>query len=553
MKSEFFDAFSQIVRVKRIDKNALIETVKASLASAAKRKFGADSDIRVHIDEARGSLDITRVYKVVEEVESPENELNLEQAKDIDEEAKIGAEVCEELSLEDFGRNAIQTAKQVLTQRVRESERERIFRDYNERKGSIVSGTVRQVDRGNILVNLGRAEAYLPYREQIRKERYNQGDTIRACIIDVDKEAKGPLITLSRTSDQFLKKLFEQEVPEIFDGDVEIKSVAREPGGRSKIAVHSRNDKVDAVGSCVGMKGSRVQAVVNELHGEKIDIVNWSAVASELVSRALAPAKVSGLRFNEAEKNVLAIVEEDQLSLAIGKEGQNVRLASKLTEWKIDLATVKETERRSKLEQKLLMDISEMYGVSKKMAQKLKNVGILTVQKLYKTTTEELMQIDGIGEKTAEKLKETASETMEELDKALEELLKKEVEKDEGMEQKLFGDEVFESREEEKPEKEEILTEEELFGKAEEEKSDVSEEEEMDSGPDEEEEAIAISEEGEFEEEEKPDSKEEESSEEEPTVPEERVEDETEEAGPKEDDNEEDLKLSGEEEEDIEK
>jgi len=565
MKSEFFDAFSQIVRVKRIDKNALIETVKASLASAAKRKLGADSDIRVHIDEARGKLDITRAYKVVEEVESPECELTLQQAKEIDEDAKVGSEVHEELSLEDFGRNAIQTAKQVLTQRVRESERERIFRDYSERKGSIVSGTVRQVDRGNILVNLGRAEAYLPYREQIRKERYNQGDTIRACIIDVDKEAKGPLITLSRTSDQFLKKLFEQEVPEIFDGDVEIKSVAREPGGRSKIAVHSRSDKVDAVGSCVGMKGSRVQAVVNELHGEKIDIVNWSPVASEFVSRALAPAKVSGLRFNEAEKNVLAIVEEDQLSLAIGKEGQNVRLASKLTEWKIDLATVKETERRSKLEQKLLMDISEMYGVSKKMAQKLKNVGILTVQKLHKTTPEELMRIDGIGEKTAGKLKETASETMEELDKALEELLKKEVEKDEGMERKLFGDEVFESSEEEEPEKEEVLTEEELFGKAEEEeeRNSAGQEEESveaeegldeDSAPDEEEESVEMpSEEDLQEEEEKPVREEEESSGEELQEPIEEAGDENEEDSLNEDENGEDSELSGEEEEDTEK
>jgi len=482
MKSEFFNAFSQMVRVKRIDKNALIETVKASLISAAKRKFGSDADIRVHIDEAKGALEINRIYKVVEEIESAETEITLDEALQLDENAEIGGEVSEEMSLEQFGRNAIQTAKQVLMQRVRESERERIYEDYKDRVGSIVSGTVRQVDRGNILVNLGRAEAYLPYGEQIRKERYNQGDTIRACIVDVDKDIKGPLITISRTSSQFLRKLFEQEVPEIFDGDVEIKSIAREPGGRSKIAVRSRSDKVDAVGSCVGMKGSRVQAVVNELHGEKIDIVNWSDISSEFVSRALAPAKVSGLRFNEAEKKVVVIVEEDQLSLAIGRQGQNVRLASKLTGWEIDLATVKDTERRSKLEQKLLMDISEMYGVTKTLSRKLKDFGILTVQKLHRTPVEELKEIKGIGEKTADSLKERAEETMEELDKALEELIEKEKEKDEGMEEKLFGEKVFESDEDK--ESMVVPTEDELFGKSrEKEKGEVEEKEENADAP----------------------------------------------------------------------
>ena len=482
MKSEFFNAFSQIVRVKRINKEVLIETVKASLVSAARRKYGIDADIRVEIDETNGTLEICRVYKVVKEVESSDTEITLNEALSFDESAEIGGEVIEEIPLERFGRNAIQTAKQVLMQRVRESERTQIFTDYNDRVGSIISGTVRQVDRGNILVNLGRAEAYLPYREQIRKERYNQGDTIRACIIDVNKDIKGPLITLSRTSDQFLRKLFEQEVPEIFDGDVEIKNVAREPGGRSKIAVFSRSEKVDAVGSCVGMKGSRVQAVVNELHGEKIDIVNWSDISSEFVSRTLAPAKVSGLRFNEADKTVLVIVEEDQLSLAIGRQGQNVRLASKLSGWKINLATVKETDRRSKLEQKLLMDISEMYGVSKTLSRKLKNFGILTVQKLHKTSLEELCQIKGIGEKIADNLKVRAKETMEELDNALEDLIKKEIEKDEGMEEKLFGDAVFES--EEKEEEKIIPTEEELFGKLDKDEKDEEDKSENIDAPD---------------------------------------------------------------------
>jgi N utilization substance protein A len=472
MNANFLEAFAQIIRVKRVDKATLVDTIKTSLISAAKRKFGQEAEIQVELDDARGVLEVYRIYNVVKKVEDPELEISLKEAREMDDEAEAGSHIKMLLPLEEFGRNAVQTAKQVLMQKVREAERDRVYDDYKDKIGVIVSGTVRQVDRGNILVNLGRAEAYLPNREQIRKERYNQGDTIRAVIIEVDKEAKGPLIILSRTSNQFLRKLFEQEVPEIFDGDVEIKSIAREPGGRSKIAVHSRSEKVDAVGSCVGMKGSRVQAVVNELHGEKIDIVSWSESSSEFVSRALAPAKVSALRFNEAEDIVLAIVEEDQLSLAIGKEGQNVRLASKLTGWKIDLATVKNVERRDRLEQKLQMDIADMVGVTSKIAAKLRGIGILTVQKLYKTPIDELLDIEGIGPKTAEKLKESAAETMEELNKALEELLEKEKE-EEAVTEELFDESGF-APEEEKPEEEVKLTEEALFGDL----SDSDEEEE---------------------------------------------------------------------------
>ena len=464
MNGGFIEAFSQIIREKKVDKNTLVEMIKSSLVSAGKRKYGQNAEFKVHLDEVKGMLEIYRIYRVVEEAVEPEAELTLAQAKKIDDGAKVGGEVEVYISLDEFGRNAVQTAKQVLMQKVREAERDRIFEEYKDKVGAIVSGTVRQVDRGNILVNLGRAEAYLPLREQIKKERHNQGDTIRAIILEVDKNAKGPQITLSRTSDLFVRKLFEQEVPEIFDGDVEIKNIAREPGGRSKIAVHSRNNKVDAVGSCVGMKGSRVQAVVNELHGEKIDIVNWSENQNEFVVKALAPAKVASLRFNEAEHKVRAIVEDDQLSLAIGKEGQNVRLASRLTGWKIDLITLKEVEKRDKFEQRLQMDISEMYGVTPKLAQKLKGAGILTVQKLHRTLPEQLTEIEGIGEKTAEKLKNTAAETMEELNKALEELVKKETQEIEGA-KPLFDEAVFgpEKKEKKETKEEAPLTEEQLF------------------------------------------------------------------------------------------
>jgi len=476
MNAGFLEAFSQIIRVKRVDKATLIDTIKTSLISAARRKFGQESEIAVELDDAKGVLEVYRVYEVVKEVEDPEKQISLKEARKMDDEAEVGSEIRMLLPLEEFGRNAVQTAKQVLMQKVREAERERIYEEYKDKVGVIVSGTVRQVDRGNILVNLGRAEAYLPVREQIRKERYNQGDTIRAVVIEVDKEAKGPQIILSRTSNQFLQKLFEQEVPEIFDGDVEIKSIAREPGGRSKIGVHSRSEKVDAVGSCVGMKGSRVQAVVNELHGEKIDIVSWSENSSEFVARALAPARVSALRFNEAEQEALAIVEEDQLSLAIGREGQNVRLASKLTGWKIDLTTVREVERRDRIEQKLQMDISDMYGVTPRIAQKLKGIGILTVQKLYKTPVEEILELEGIGPKTADKLKEMAYETMEELNKALEELIEKEKEAELTPEE-LFDEEALAPEEEEK-EEEVKLTEEALFGPPSGDEEDEEEDEE---------------------------------------------------------------------------
>ncbi len=464
MNYNFMDALSQVIKEKRVDKNTLIDTIKMSMESAAHRKIGGDAEIDVHIDEAKGTMTVSRVYRVVEQVEDEAVEIGLENAKKIDPEAEIGEEVRQELPVKEFGRNAIQTAKQVLTQRVREAERERVHQEYKDKIGVIISGTVRQVDRGNILVNIGKAEAYLPKREQIRSERYNQGDTIRACIIEVDKKFRGPQIIISRTDEIFLRKLFEQEVPEIFDGEVEIKSIAREPGSRSKIAVNSRSEKVDAVGSCVGMKGSRVQAVVNELQGEKIDIVNWSENSSEFVERALAPAKISSLRFNEAAKKVVAIVDDDQLSLAIGKEGQNVRLASNLTGWKIDLMSVKEAEARAELEQELQMDIEDMFGVSEKMAQKLRNIGVFTVQRLHRTTREELMEMEGVGEKTADKLKETAAETMKELDKALEELLDKKMKAMEAKKQ-LFDEEFIGDEE---IEKEEELTEKDLFGKADE-------------------------------------------------------------------------------------
>jgi N utilization substance protein A len=450
MTAQFTEAFNDLIREKRIDKKLLMETLEAAVVEVS--------------EDGRGGLELYLVKTVVEQVESPASEISIEEALEIDEEIKAGDQVKIYMPFADFGRNAIQIAKQILTQKLREFERDRTYDEYKNRVGEIVSGSVQQIDRNGILVNLGNAEATMPKKEQIRRERYNQGSSIRACIVKVDKEAKGPMVTVSRTSPEFLKKLFAQEVPEIYEGIIEVKSVAREAGGRSKIAVYSRDDRVDAVGACVGMKGSRVQAVVNELSGERIDIVPWNDDISAFVSRALSPAKISGVRVDSENKTVLVVVEEEQLSLAIGKEGQNVRLASRLTGWQIDLTTTRALEQRERLQEHLTMTIEEMVGVTPKIAEKLKAIGITTVQKLAKTPDETLLGLPGIGPKTVAKLRETAAGTIKELEKALVELMDKENEerrRAKAEEKPLFDESIHGP--EEKKERKQRLTEEKLF------------------------------------------------------------------------------------------
>jgi len=454
MSIQFTDAFNQLIREKRLDRELLMETLQAGFSSAVKKKYGAEAEVKVE-DDGHGGIELYLVKEVVAEVEDDSNQISVDEAQEYAEGAEEGDTIYIFIPFEEFGRNAIQVTKQILMQKIREFERERVFAEYADRVGEIVSGSVQQIDRSGILVNLGNAEATMPKREQIRRERYNQGSSIRACIIKVDKEAKGPMVVLSRTSPEFLKMLFTQEVPEIYEGLIDIKSVAREAGGRSKIAVYSRDDRVDAVGACVGMKGSRVQAVVNELSGERIDIVPWSDEISTFVSRALSPAKVASVRVNHEEKSVLVIVEEDQLSLAIGKDGQNVRLASRLTGWDIELTSSREIEQRERLQEQLLMPIEEMVGVTEKMAERLRSIGVNTVQKLVKTPREELLETPGLGPKTVEKLLATAEGTVSELDNALEELIRKENEERarEKLEEKPLFDESMLSGEEE-PEKE---------------------------------------------------------------------------------------------------
>jgi len=413
MNYELMDAMAQIAREKSVDKTILIETLVAGLLQAGKKRFGPEADVDVKFDEQSGRIVMALKRTVVEDADDLGREVDLAEAQTQDPDVKIGQVLVQELSLEDLGRNAIATAKQVLVQRVREAERERIYEDFHDRVGEMVRGTVQQVDRGNIYVKLDRSEAILPPREQIARDRFHQGDHIKAYIIAVDKLARGPQVILSRTHPEFLRRLFESEVPEVAEKIIEIKGIAREPGSRAKVSVVSNDDKIDAVGACVGIKGSRVQAIVRELGGEKIDIVPWSVDPIVFVTRALSPAKVLEAQVVEMEQKILVTVADDQLSLAIGKGGQNARLAAKLTGWKIDLISKSERERQKEYERRSRIDIEEFEAAGPKLREKLLREGIETVQDLLKTPLEELLAIQGVGEKTAEKLLEEARELLQ--------------------------------------------------------------------------------------------------------------------------------------------
>ncbi len=329
-------AISSITKEKSVSIDLVIETLKDALCMAAKRFLVKPTNVESKIDREKGLIEVYTRQTVVETVLDPEKHITLEEAKKIDPDLEVGDELIQDLDIDLFGRSAIQTAKQVIIQRVREAEREKIFTDYSDRIGELVTGTVQQIDKGNILINLGRTEAILPYKEQIHKEHYRQGDTIRGCIADVRSNTKGPQVIISRTAPEFLARLFELEVPEIFDKTVKIIKVVRDPGFRSKIAVTTSDERVDPVGACVGMRGNRVQAIVRELSNERIDIINWTNELTLLVRRVFSPAEVKRMII-VGEKKIVVIIKEDNLAQAIGKEGQNIRLASKMLEKEIDV------------------------------------------------------------------------------------------------------------------------------------------------------------------------------------------------------------------------
>jgi N utilization substance protein A len=403
------EALGQIAREKNVDREMVIETLSDALVSAARKRYGNADNFEVQIDPDSGRMTVLARKTVVEEVTETEIEISLEAAREIDAQAQLGSVVFEELELAEFGRNAIQTAKQILIQRVREAERERIYEEFAHRIAHVDSGVVQQISHGDIILNLGRAEAAIPLKEQIRRERYRQGDTVKGYIFEVLKSARGPQVLLSRTHPELLRKLFATEVPEIAEGIVQIHAVAREPGERAKIAVSSSDERVDPVGACVGVKGSRVQAIVRELSGERIDIVPYIDEADIFIARALSPATVSRVITDERRHHAQVIVDEDQLSLAIGKSGQNSRLAVQLTGWGLDIITDEEYQRRLRRLEESKVELKRLEGVSELISLSLATSGFISVRAIAESEVDMLRTVPGLeGPGEAAQLRERA-------------------------------------------------------------------------------------------------------------------------------------------------
>jgi N utilization substance protein A len=413
---EVLEALRQIAQEKNVNRDMVVETLEVGLRSAAKKRFGLGDNVEVTFDSGSGEILVEAIKEVVadDEVEEPGLQMSLSLAQEINPAIEVGGQIRESLPFAAFGRNAIQTAKQVLVQKVREAERDKIHEDYQGRIGEIISGTVQQISRGDILINLGRTEAVIPLKEQIRKERYRQGDPIRAYVVNVLRTAKGPQVLLSRTHPGLLDKLFQLEVPEIYEGTIEVKAIAREPGERAKIAVHSNDARIDPVGACVGMKGSRVQAVVRELSNERIDIVPWSEDEAIFLSRALSPAIVKRVVIDRRDRRMSAIVDDDQLSLAIGKSGQNARLAAQLTGWHVDIMNETRFEGQQAERVATAVALNDVPGIGKVMLERLEEAGIQSANTLVRLPLEKLILVPGIGPATGEKIQETAKQIVDE-------------------------------------------------------------------------------------------------------------------------------------------
>jgi N utilization substance protein A len=421
----------QVAREKDIEYERMLAALEDSMASAAKKQHRIKEPVRAKFDAETGRFEAWSVRKVVEEVEDPTAEWTVEEAREVKPDASVGDEILSPVSTEGLGRIAAQSAKQVLYQRVRETEREKVYNEYIDRVGEIVNGTVKRFERGDVIVDLGRTEAIVPRSEQARHERWGQGERIRAVIVDVHKQPKGPQVVISRTDPRLLVKLFEMEVPEIYDGTVVIKAAVRAPGERAKVAVYSRERDVDPVGACVGMKGSRVQAIIRELRGEKIDIIEYSDDLVTFAQSSLAPAKITRVSVHHTGEtpHLDVIVEDEQLSLAIGKRGQNVRLAAELIGCRIDIKSESDVKDEvadalARMLQSALggeaapaavsltepIDLSTVPGVGAKTAADLATAGFTTLQNLLDATPEALQTVDGVGPKTAQAILSWAAE-----------------------------------------------------------------------------------------------------------------------------------------------
>ncbi len=398
----------QIAKDKGIDGGEITSALEEAMLQAARKRFGLEKEIESRYNDEIGEVELFEFREVVEEITDADSQILIAEARrDYDPDVEVGDEIGVKLDTTDFGRILAQAAKQVIIQKIRDAERDNTFDEYQDRQGEVVNGIVRRFEKGAIIVDLGRAEAVIPPKEQVPRESYRPGDRVRAYVVEVNKVAKGPQIVLSRANIEFLVKLFEQEVPEMYEKIVSIESAAREPGGRSKIAVVSRDGDVDPVGACVGMKGSRVQAVVQELRGERIDIVPWSADPARYVCSALSPAAVSKVIIDEAQQAMDVIVPDDQLSLAIGRRGQNVRLAVQLTGWKIDIKS--ETKMRE-IAEWLARAVAAVEGCGEPEAELLLQQGITSLEDLSECAVELLTQLPGIDEEGAASIKAKAAE-----------------------------------------------------------------------------------------------------------------------------------------------
>jgi len=421
MSNIILQTIEQISKEKNIDPKIIITALEDAMVAASRKFYRTNEDISARFDQETGMLEIFAVKRVVENVEDPSLEISLEEAREIDPSLGIDDTVELPKPTDVLGRIAAQTAKQVILQKVRDAERQNIFNDYSQKVGELITGVVKRFEGPDIIVDVGKTEAMLPLREQSRAEAYKQGERIRTVIVKVLPIAKGPQVILSRTDPQMLVRLFEIEIPEIYDGTILVKNAVREPGDRAKIAVASTDRDVDPVGACVGMKGSRINSIIRELRGEKIDIVQWSEDAAQFAANALSPARISKvLILDAAERRMEVIVEEKQQSLAIGKKGQNVRLASKLIGWQIDV----KSEEQKKMEVLSVMEsltssstpLTELEGISERLVEKMREAGIENVERILELGIDKLQEIPGIGEKTAAKIMEAARDLFEEVE-----------------------------------------------------------------------------------------------------------------------------------------
>src|SRR5437588_233273 len=419
-KLELLQIADAVAREKSIDRSIVIAAMEDAIAKAARARYGSETDVHAEIDAKKGELRLSRHMLVVDLVENSSNQISLADAQRANPGTQVGDTIADTLPPLEYGRIAAQSAKQVIVQKVREAERDRQYQEFKDRIGDIVNGIVKRVEYGNVEVDLGRGEAIVRRDEMLPRETFRNGDRIRAFIYDVRREPRGPQIFLSRTHPQFMAKLFAQEVPEIYDGIVEVKAVARDPGSRAKIAVISRDPSVDPVGACVGMRGSRVQAVVNELQGEKIDIIPWSPDIATFVVNALAPAEVAKVVLDEDRERIEVVVPDQQLSLAIGRRGQNVRLASQLTGWDIDILTEQEeSERRQAEFEKRTKVFMDALNVDEVVGQLLASEGFTSVEELAFVDVKEIAGIEGFDEDTANELQTRARDYLGQIEAEL--------------------------------------------------------------------------------------------------------------------------------------